>query len=90
MLPKTYAHFKEKWTHVSEEHLKLLPSWERIKETKLPPQLAYFSQLTGKGISDEDWKFANKSWDTFNLKYIGQFQDLYMTTDVTLLADSFE
>ena len=67
-----------------------MDSWERMKEPMLPTQKEYFSRLTGKDISDEDYAFANQLWKTFNLKNMGQLHDLYMTTDVTLLADVFE
>ena len=99
--PNTYAYFKKKWKHVDDDGFELLTRkgvypyeymdrWERMKETELPPKEEYFSKLTGKGISDKDYEFAQEIWKTFKLKTLGQLHDLYMTTDVTLLADVFE
>ena len=68
-------------------------SFERFKETALPPQKAFFSRLKGKSVSDIDYAHARHVWDTFAaVKRNGQFtfgdyHDLYLLTDVLLLAD---
>ena len=67
-----------------------MDSWEKMKETKLPSKEDYYSQLTGKNISEKDYEFANNVWKTFKLKNLGELHDLYMGTDVNLLADVFE
>ena len=41
-------------------------------------------------ISDRDWEFVNKVWREFKLKTFGEFLNLYMDSDVCLLADVFE
>ena len=35
---------------------------EKLSKTSLPPRDAFYSSLTGKGISDEEYEFANKAW----------------------------
>ena len=63
---------------------------ERFKENKLPPKEAFYSRLTGEGISDEDYEHAEKVWKVFGMKTLQDYHDLYNVTDVLLLADVFE
>lgn len=41
-------------------------------------------------MSDEDFEFSRELWTDFDLKNLGELHDLYMATDVHLLADVFE
>ena len=50
---------------------------------------AFFSQLTGE-ISDEDFSHAKEVWEKFEMKSLGEYHDLYLKTDVFLLADVVE
>ena len=45
-----------------------MDSPERFKETKLPPKKAFYSRLNDEDISDEDYEYAIKIWNTFNMK----------------------
>ena len=65
-------------------------SLERFKENKLPPKEAFYSRITGEGISDEDYEHAKKVWKVFGMKTLQDYHDLYNVTDVLLLADVFE
>ena len=67
-----------------------MDSLKRFKENKLPPKEAFYSRLTGEGISDEDLKHAEKVWKVFGMKTLQDYHDLYNVTDVLLLADVFE
>ena len=67
-----------------------MDSLERFKENKLPPKEAFYSRLTGEGISDEDYEHAEKVWKVFGMKTLQDYHDLYNATDVLLLADVFE
>ena len=67
-----------------------MDSLERSDETKLPPKEAFYSKLTGEGISDEDYERVKKVWKVFGLKTLQDYHDLYNVTDVLLLADVFE
>lgn len=58
--------------------------------TELPPQKRFHSTLTDSSISDEDYEHAQHIWSLFNMKTMGDYLDLYMKTDVLLLADVFE
>ena len=65
-------------------------SAKQLKETKLPPKEAFYSKLTDKEIKDEDYQYAIKVWNTFNCQTLQDYHDLYLKSDVLLLADVFE
>lgn len=65
-------------------------SIDRFSEVQLPPISAFYSSLTREGISDEDYSHAQSVWDSFGCKTLGDYHDLYLKTDVLLLADVFE
>ena len=67
-----------------------MDSEEKFKDTKLPPRKAFFSKLSGRGITEKDYKHAWNVWNTFNMKTFKDYHELYNETDVLLLADVFE
>ena len=67
-----------------------MDAWECFEETQLPPKEAFYSKLSGSGISDEDCAHAQKVWKAFDCKTMGDHTDLYCRTDVLLLVDVFE
>ena len=64
-----------------------MDSWERFDETSLPPKESFYSELNLEGITNEDHNHAKKAWDTFNIKNLGKYDDLYVQSDTLLLAD---
>ena len=65
-------------------------SLDKLSETQLPPKEEFYSQLYDEDISDDDYQHAIKVWNTFKCKTIRDYQDLYLKSDVLLLADVFE
>ena len=63
---------------------------EKFNETKLPPREAFYSKLSGEGISNGNYKHAWNVWNTFKMKTFKDYHKLYNETDVLLLADVFE
>ena len=63
---------------------------EKFNDTQLPPQSAFYSILNDEDISDKDYKHAQNVWNAFNVKNMGEYHDLYLKSDVLLLADVFE
>ena len=61
-----------------------------IGEEKLPAKEAFYSNLNGKGITEEEYEHANKVWETFGCKNLSDYHDLYADTDVLVLSDVFE
>ena len=61
-----------------------------MTEKQLPPKEEFYSKLNNEDISDEDYKHAQKVFKTFDCKTIRDYHDLYLKTDVLLLADVFE
>ena len=64
--------------------------WDKFKETKLPSKEAFYSKLNMMGVREEDYEHANRVWKEFGLKDLGEYHDLYLKTDVILLANVFE
>ena len=67
-----------------------MDSEEKFNDTKLPPRKAFYSKLSGRGITEKDYKHAWNVWNTFNMKTFKDYHELYNETDVLLLADVFE
>jgi len=65
-------------------------SFERFSEAKLSAKEAFYSKLNDKSITEEEYEHAQKVWEVFGCKNLGDFHDLYVTTDVFLLAGVFE
>ena len=63
---------------------------EKLKHPKPPPQKAFYSKLTGKGINNNNYEHVLRVWKTWNMKTLKDYLELYNETDVLLLADVFE
>lgn len=64
--------------------------WGRLDETRLPEKEKFYNQINARHISDADYAHAQNVWKNFEIKTLGQYSDLYLMTDVLLLADVFE
>ena len=67
-----------------------MDSEEKFNKPNPPPQEAFYSKLTGKGITDKNYKHVLNVWNTFNMKSMKDYHELYNETDALLLADVFE
>ena len=65
-------------------------SLNKLSETCLPPKEEFYSRLNDEDISDDDYQHAINVWNTFGCKTIRDYHDLYLKSDVLLLADVFE
>ena len=66
-----------------------MDSFEKFN-SPLPKKEEFFSILNNKHISNEDYEHAKNVWNTFNLKNMGEYHDLYLKSDILLLVDVFE
>ena len=66
--------------------------WIVLKDSKnrLYPIDRFYSELNLEGISKLDYRHAKKVWEKFEIRDLGEYHDLYLSTDVMLLADVFE
>jgi hypothetical protein len=65
-------------------------SVSRLQQDCLPAREHFFSRLTNKACSEEDYAHAQRVWNKFGCKTMQDYHDLYLKTDVLLLADVFE
>ena len=66
-----------------------MDSFDKFNE-KLPSKEDFYSILNDEHITDDQYKHAQNVWNTFNLKNMGEYHDLYLKSDILLLADVFE
>ena len=62
----------------------------KFDETQLPPQKEFYSKLKDEVITDDEYQHALNVWETFGCKNIRDYHNLYLKSDVLLLADVFE
>ena len=67
-----------------------MDSFDKFNETKLPNKDDFYSILNDENISDNQYNHAQNVWNTFNLKTLGKYHNLYLKSDILLLADVFE
>ena len=67
-----------------------LDSLEKFDCVQLPERSLFFNKLTGDDISQADFLHAQKVWSLFHCKNLGEYHDVYLKSDVLLLADVFE
>ena len=67
-----------------------MDGWERFDETELPLIDKFYSNLNLTNITKDEYKHAQKVWNTFKIKNLGEYHDLYVQCDTTQLADNFE
>lgn len=68
-------------TWIPESSLQSFKSLQRKHSASNPPD---------KHISGDDYANAQKVWETFECPDLGHYHDLYLRTDVFLLADVFD
>ena len=66
---------------------------KKLDETSLPSKEAFYSKLTGEGITDTYYRYyqpAHTVWKEFNIESMKCYHNLYNLSDVLVLADVLE
>ena len=69
---------------------KYTDSWKRFDETFLHDKGAFYSSLIMEDITDVDYGHAERVFEYFNSKNVGDYHDFYIQIDTLLLADVFD
>ena len=99
--PITWNYFRHRWKHLDEKAFHLITdkllypysyfqSFSNFNEENLPDIKYFHNDLTNENISNDDYEKVKNIWKTFELRTLGDLHNLYVETDVLLLADCFE
>ena len=67
-----------------------MDNFDKFNNKNLPSKDKFYSLINDHHISNEDYEHAENIWKKFDLKTMGEYHDLYLKSDVLLLADVFE
>ena len=67
-----------------------MSSWDHFEEMQLLPIEAFYSKLSMSSISSDDYQHAQRVWKEFRIHNLRDYHDLYLRTDVVLLANVYE
>ena len=67
-----------------------MDSWNKFNETRLPSKDQFYSNLYMSGVDDVEYEHACNIWKVFKIRNMGEYHDLYLKTDMILLANVFE
>ncbi len=63
---------------------------EILEEKSLPPKDCFYDILKKQHITDEEYLHAKKVWSSFDCHKLGDYHDVYLRSDICILADVFE
>ena len=58
-----------------------MDSWERFHETSLPDEKAFYSELNLEDATDKDIEHAQKVWEVFEIKNLGEYIDMLLMVE---------
>ena len=67
-----------------------MDSFKKFSVDKLTDRHKFFSSLKDEYISEKDYLHTINFWNAFKMNTMGDYHNLYLKTDVLLLADVFE
>nr|CAH7717106.1 unnamed protein product [Callosobruchus chinensis] len=93
LITKSFYQNNEEFTLLSKKGIfpyDYLDGWKKLEENKLPPIKAFYSKLRNCSIKKAEYTHALNVWNTFKIQNLQEYMELYLKTDVLLLADVFE
>ena len=66
-----------------------MSSWDKFKETQLPPIESLYSNLNMSSINNDDYQHSQHVWGAFSIHNLREYHNLYLCTDVILLTNVF-
>ena len=67
-----------------------MTSWEKFDESNLTSKEAFYSNLNKSAINGHEYSRGHEVWKEFDIRNLGDYHDLYLSTDVLLLCNMFE
>ena len=67
-----------------------MDSFEQFQKPQLPPKDVFYSSLTEEDISETDYTHAQRVFNHFDMTDHGVYHNIYLSTDLCLLAGVFE
>ena len=67
-----------------------MDSFVKFNEKELPTKDQFHSILNDQHITDDEYNHTKEVWNTFMIRTLGDYHDLYLVSDVLLLTDVFE
>ena len=66
-----------------------MDDWEKLDETSLPEKEDFHNHLNLEDVTDSDYAHAKRVYIDSEIKYLSEYHDLYVQSDVLLQADVF-
>ena len=67
-----------------------MDSFSKFNDAQLPKREDFYSLLNDENISNDDYSHARNVWNTFGIRDMREYHDLYLKSDILPLADVFE
>ena len=67
-----------------------MDNWERFNEILLTNKESFYSSLNMEGITDVDYRHAEKVFKEFKMNNLGDYHDFYVQSYTILLSVVFE
>ena len=90
-IEEEFGNYAELLTQKGIYPYSFMDGWDKFElTTKVLKKEDFTNDLTGEEIKDKDFEFYTSVCETLDIKTLGEYHDLYLKTDVLLLADVFE
>lgn len=67
-----------------------MDNYDKLDEESLPPIGSFRNDLNESECDESDYEYARQMWTKYKCRFMSDYHDLYLKSDVYLLADVFE